>query len=61
MQGPHQCPITASFLGAACREAPCAGLDIRAYMDLSGFKWLLDCIFRPVPVLCMLLAYPQTG
>jgi hypothetical protein len=26
-------------------------------MALSGFRWLLDCISRPVPVLCVLVAY----
>jgi hypothetical protein len=54
MQGPHQRPITASFLGAACRIPRVLFSD----MALSGFRrWLLDCIFRPVPVLCVLVAY----
>ena len=39
------------------QDTPCAVLAIRADMALSGFTWLLDCIFRPVPVLCVLVAY----
>ena len=60
MQGPHRRPITVWFLDASLQDMPVPVWPSGEH----GFEWLQmasDCFFRPVPVLCTLVAYRLEG